>query len=259
MPALAAAAHAFAGYDCQRAGNHGAHHGIQVSSHVVSLLVGAAEIPPCGPSCRRSPPRSTKMGGPGEPSPRNPGLCLRRPVRRDHQIDRCRCGAASLVDVASPTARERGRNKKCPFLAARGKRFSQESPAREGPRRTAHGMELITHDQRERVPPLAGSMVSLPSVGQTPTPATRPAFDGGVESALALALIAGDSRAPQAAWVRYSPMVYGMLRRTFGTDHRVEDLIQDVFFILFRKVRGPARAQCAQGLRHLHHGDDDQV
>ncbi|HEX2661054.1 MAG TPA: sigma-70 family RNA polymerase sigma factor [Polyangia bacterium] len=58
------------------------------------------------------------------------------------------------------------------------------------------------------------------------------------DTALALALIRGDQRAPQQAWTRYSPMVYGMLRRTFGSDHRVEDLIQDVFFILFSKVRG---------------------
>src|SRR4051812_29243510 len=101
-------------------------------------------------------------------------------------------------------------------------------------------MELITHGQRERVPPLAGSMDCLRSVGQTPTPtpAAHPPSGSVSDSALALALIAGDLRAPQEAWVRYSPVVYGMLRRTFGADHRVEDLIQDIFFILFRKVRG---------------------
>lgn len=99
-------------------------------------------------------------------------------------------------------------------------------------------MELIIHDQRERLPPLAASMDSFPSVGQAPTPAPHPASATAGDSALALALIAGDARAPQAAWARYSPVVYGMLRRTFGSDHRVEDLIQDVFFILFRKVRG---------------------
>jgi RNA polymerase sigma-70 factor, ECF subfamily len=99
-------------------------------------------------------------------------------------------------------------------------------------------MELLIHDPRERVSPLAASMDSLPPVGQTPTPSILPALEGVSDSALALALIAGDARAPQTAWARYSPMVYGMLRRTFGADHRVEDLIQDVFFILFRKVRG---------------------
>lgn len=110
-----------------------------------------------------------------------------------------------------------------------------------GARRTspaAHAMELIIHEPRERVTPLAGSIESLSSVGQTPTPTAHPASAIESDSALALALIAGDPRAPQLAWARYSPMVYGMLRRTFGADHRVEDLIQDVFFILFRKVRG---------------------
>ena len=58
------------------------------------------------------------------------------------------------------------------------------------------------------------------------------------ETALAWALIAGEPRAAEAAWTRYAPMVNGMLRRAFGSDHRVEDLTQDVFFILFRKVRG---------------------
>jgi RNA polymerase sigma-70 factor (ECF subfamily) len=71
-----------------------------------------------------------------------------------------------------------------------------------------------------------------PSSVPTPTPVQT------ADAALALALIRGDQRAPQQAWTRYSPMVYGMLRRTFGADHRVEDLIQDVFFILFSKVRG---------------------
>lgn len=126
--------------------------------------------------------------------------------------------------------------KKCPFSGPR-REEAQGSPAEKDPL-ALHAMELITHRQRERVPPLAGPMDSLPSVGQTPTPTAQPMSATASDSALAMALIAGDSRAPAEAWARYSPMVYGMLRRTFGADHRVEDLIQDIFFILFRKVRG---------------------
>ena len=100
-------------------------------------------------------------------------------------------------------------------------------------------MEGTILTQREPEQHRAYLMDGLPPMDPppaTPTPAPTPAQT--VDAALALALIRGDQRAPQQAWTRYSPMVYGMLRRTFGADHRVEDLIQDVFFILFSKVHG---------------------
>jgi RNA polymerase sigma-70 factor (ECF subfamily) len=101
-------------------------------------------------------------------------------------------------------------------------------------------MEGTMHYQTERAEHPAYAMDSPPPLGlPTPTPPSgRLPLGTTSDTALALALIAGDIQAPQAAWARYVPMVYGMLRRTFGADHRVEDLIQDVFFILFRKVRG---------------------
>ena len=45
-------------------------------------------------------------------------------------------------------------------------------------------MELITHGQRERVPPLAGPMDSLPSVGPTPTLTAHPLSGTASDSAL---------------------------------------------------------------------------
>lgn len=65
----------------------------------------------------------------------------------------------------------------------------------------------------------------------------------GDDTTLALALIAGDPAAPRVAWDRFSPMVRGILRRSFGPASEVEDLVQDVFLSLFRsatKLRQPA-------------------
>lgn len=58
------------------------------------------------------------------------------------------------------------------------------------------------------------------------------------DAALASALIAGDRRATLLAWKRFAPMVYRILRRTFGSVSDVEDLQQDIFLAFFRKVPG---------------------
>ncbi|HEY8945683.1 MAG TPA: sigma-70 family RNA polymerase sigma factor [Polyangiaceae bacterium] len=74
-------------------------------------------------------------------------------------------------------------------------------------------------------------------------PETKPALAEADDTSLALALIAGDAFAPRIAWNRFSPMVRGMLRRSFGPASEVEDLVQDVFLSLFRnvsKLRQPA-------------------
>lgn len=58
------------------------------------------------------------------------------------------------------------------------------------------------------------------------------------DATLARAMIAGDDHAPRVAWSRFSPMVHRMLKRTFGPGHDVDDMVQDVFLCLFRKVGG---------------------
>ena len=75
-------------------------------------------------------------------------------------------------------------------------------------------------------------------VGMLPPMVSHPPLAAAGDATLALALIAGDSGAPRIAWARYAPLVRRMLRRAFGSDCEVEDLIQDVFFVLFRKVAG---------------------
>src|SRR5947208_2049719 len=63
-------------------------------------------------------------------------------------------------------------------------------------------------------------------------------LDKADDGTLALALIAGDLHASRIAWTRFSPMVTRMLRRAFGPAHDVDDMVQDVFLCLHRKVGG---------------------
>jgi RNA polymerase sigma-70 factor (ECF subfamily) len=46
----------------------------------------------------------------------------------------------------------------------------------------------------------------------------------------------GNTRAPRAAWQRLAPMVHRMLRRAFGPARDTDDLVQDVFLLLFQRV-----------------------
>src|SRR5689334_17634658 len=60
---------------------------------------------------------------------------------------------------------------------------------------------------------------------------------------LARALVERHPDAPRAVWARFSPLVRRIVRRSFGPEHDVEDLVQDVFASLFAKpdrLREPA-------------------
>ncbi len=56
------------------------------------------------------------------------------------------------------------------------------------------------------------------------------------DAALARALQEGRPEAPGLAWARFSSLVYGALARGLGPDEEVEDLTQEVFIRLFRRV-----------------------
>jgi RNA polymerase sigma-70 factor (ECF subfamily) len=63
------------------------------------------------------------------------------------------------------------------------------------------------------------------------------------DAALARALIGRHPDAPRAVWTRFAPIVRGLVRRSLGPDHSVEDLVQDVFATFFAKperLREPA-------------------
>jgi RNA polymerase sigma-70 factor (ECF subfamily) len=46
----------------------------------------------------------------------------------------------------------------------------------------------------------------------------------------------GDPRAPRVVWHRFAPMVHRILRRAFGPEHDIDDLVQEVFLVLFDRV-----------------------
>lgn len=56
------------------------------------------------------------------------------------------------------------------------------------------------------------------------------------DAAIVRILVAGDARAPRIVWSRLAPMVRGMLLRSFGPEHDIDDLIQEVFLTLFKRV-----------------------
>lgn len=73
--------------------------------------------------------------------------------------------------------------------------------------------------------------------------AERPSLAEVDDAALARALIERQADAPRAVWARFSPLVRRIVRRSFGPEHDVEDLVQDVFASLFAKperLREPA-------------------
>jgi RNA polymerase sigma-70 factor, ECF subfamily len=54
---------------------------------------------------------------------------------------------------------------------------------------------------------------------------------------LVRALIAHEHHAPRVLWRRFAPLVFRILRRTFGPGQEIEDLAQDIFMCVFEKVR----------------------
>src|SRR5215471_15617184 len=61
--------------------------------------------------------------------------------------------------------------------------------------------------------------------------------------ALVLALRNGDPRAPRALWRRYERTVSRILYRALGPSNDIEDAVQEVFLVVFKKagaIRTPA-------------------
>jgi RNA polymerase sigma-70 factor (ECF subfamily) len=56
------------------------------------------------------------------------------------------------------------------------------------------------------------------------------------DASIAKILLEADGRAPRLAWQRFAPMVHRMLKRAFGPAHEIDDLVQEVFLTLFKRV-----------------------
>jgi DNA-directed RNA polymerase specialized sigma24 family protein len=56
------------------------------------------------------------------------------------------------------------------------------------------------------------------------------------DAGLVRAILAGDPRAPGVLWNRHARLVHRILRRSLGQQDEVEDLVQEVFLSLFRRL-----------------------
>lgn len=56
------------------------------------------------------------------------------------------------------------------------------------------------------------------------------------EAELALALAAGDPTAPRRVWQNFAPLVRRMARRALGASSDIDDVVQEVFYCLFRGI-----------------------
>ncbi len=56
------------------------------------------------------------------------------------------------------------------------------------------------------------------------------------DAGLVKMLVGGDARAPRVVWQRFAPLVHRLLRRAFGPEYDVADLVQEVFLVLFRRA-----------------------
>jgi RNA polymerase sigma-70 factor (ECF subfamily) len=56
------------------------------------------------------------------------------------------------------------------------------------------------------------------------------------DAGLVRAILNRDPRAPRILWDRYARLVYRILRRSLGQQYEVEDMVQEVFLNLFRKL-----------------------
>src|SRR2546423_10614042 len=72
---------------------------------------------------------------------------------------------------------------------------------------------------------------------RTPTPLFLvPRGDERTDGDLVRAFLHGDGAAPGALWERYAPLVRRITSRAFGPGHDVDDLVQETFLRLYRKL-----------------------
>ena len=65
---------------------------------------------------------------------------------------------------------------------------------------------------------------------------SQPRADGMDDLTLAHALLSRDRRAPAEAWVRFTPMVRGIVVRGLGPDAEIDDVVQEIFLRLFARI-----------------------
>ncbi len=89
-------------------------------------------------------------------------------------------------------------------------------------------------------PARPGARAPLKSVGTQLAP-PRPFADVG-EEMLVAATLRGEGWAQREVWYRFAPMIHGLLRRSLSSRHDVDDLVQEVFLRVFRRLDSIERA-----------------
>jgi RNA polymerase sigma-70 factor (ECF subfamily) len=92
-------------------------------------------------------------------------------------------------------------------------------------------LALSEPTSRPRPPSLSGPR--LASVHRLPAPRGAASLD---DAALARAAAEGDPAAAGVLWDRFAALARGVLRRSLGPQHDVDDQVQEVFIRLFRQV-----------------------
>lgn len=67
-------------------------------------------------------------------------------------------------------------------------------------------------------------------------PLALPDRDAADDATLARAILAKDPRAARLMWVRFAPLVRRILKRTLSARHEVDDVSQDVFLRVFKRI-----------------------
>jgi RNA polymerase sigma-70 factor (ECF subfamily) len=73
-------------------------------------------------------------------------------------------------------------------------------------------------------------------VARPRTPSVPEGLQEKDDTTLVRYLVEGDVRGPRLVWQKFSPMVCRMLTRSFGPRYEIDDLVQDVFLTLFKRV-----------------------
>jgi len=92
----------------------------------------------------------------------------------------------------------------------------------------------VSRDNRHGDAPTAQPKLKLVDSRATPN-AERPQADTNDEL-LAAETLAGKRWAQREIWYRFAPMVFGLLRRSLSSRHDHEDLVQEVFIRVFRRL-----------------------
>ena len=86
------------------------------------------------------------------------------------------------------------------------------------------------------VPPLGNTVTPILKVVTAKSRVVDRPFAQTDEETLVGQTLAGQRWAQREMWYRFAPMVYGLLRRSFGSRHDPDDLVQEVFLRVFRRL-----------------------